>query len=473
MIPFPRLIDSNGREVRRIHPVRVSINEQIVPLTTAEMTLLPGDSIPYRSYVEMFTANGSAGYFRAKTPSVGYGNYNNTVQLEHAICEVGDFIVKGEIEQNNMSLENALLTVFSHYSGNKWQIGTVSVDADVVISGSYSNVLQMINSLIALVPSAMLTFDFTTTPWTFNVVEREKVVSAEGRLARNIQNVTINRNDNELCTRVWVKGLSDDPAESYMDADTIAVYGVIEKALDSSDYTQEQARLMAESYLEKYKNPSYSVQIAAIDLSSMTGETLDRFRIGKLYQLIIPGETLPIEETIVGLAWPDVYENPNMVNITLSEEEDQTTATILQSQTADIYGNNGIKEKVNKDFGDISAALANRYVKQAGTDITANGVDIHGSGKLLRVRAGALLQVERTASSITDFNSLTTAGWYSLNPSGITNAPSGIASATAEVEVSVTGGITVQKIYLDSALYIRRQTSGTWGGWYKYSGTAA
>lgn len=473
MIPFPRLIDAEGKEVRRIHPLKVSINEQIIPLSTADMTLSPGDSVPYRAFVEMFTANGSAGFFRAKTPSIGYGTIQNTIQLEHAICEVGDYIVKGEIEQQDMSLEDALLTVFSHYDGDKWQLGTVSVEADVVISGNYSNVLQMMNSLIALVPTAMMTFDFTTTPWTVNVVEREQTVSAEGRLSRNISSVTIQRNDNELCTRVWVKGLSEDPAESYMDSDTISIYGIVEKALDSSDYTYDQAVLMATSFLEKNQNPSYSVSINAIDLSSITGETLDRFRIGKLYRLIVPGEAQPIEETIVGLQWQDVYNSPNVVTITLSEEEEQSAATILQSQSAELNGSGGIKEKVNKDYSDISAALANRYSKQSGTDIEPSGVDIHGSGKWLKIRAGAVLKLMRAESTATDFNSLTTEGTYYLNPSGLSNKPSNVASALAEVDVTSIGTtIIVQKIILDSTMYIRRKTSDTWGSWYKYTGTA-
>jgi len=473
MIPYPRLIDDDGNEVRRIRPLSVSIDEQIVPLSTAEMTLFPGDSVPFRSYVEMYTANGSAGYFRAKTPSIGYGEVSNVVQLEHAICEVGDYIVKGEIEQQTLSLEDALLTVFSHYSGSKWQMGTVDVTADVVISGNYSNVLQMMNSLIALVPSAMLTFDFTTTPWTWNVREREQTVSAEGRLSRNIASVTIQKNDNELCTRVWLTGLSDDPLESYMDAETIEQYGIIEKALDGSDYTYEQAVVIATSYLEKHQHPSYSVSINGIDLSSITGESLDQFEIGKLYRLIVPSETEPIEETIVGISWGDVYGNPNLVSITLSEEEEQSTASILQSQSTEIYGNGGLKEKVNRDISDVSSALANRYSKQAGTDITSTGIDLHGSNKTLKVRAGARLVVTRNTTSITDFNAMTDEGFYALNPSAMSNKPSDAESADSELEVSSIGSnVIVQKLYQASAMYIRRRTSATWGSWYKHAGTA-
>ena len=476
MIPLPRLIDSNGNEVRRIHPVRVSLTENSVPLSTAQITLLPEDSIPYRSFVELFTANGSAGFYRAKTPSVGYGNRTNTVQLEHAICEVGDYIVKGEIEQTIMTFENALLLTFSHYGGSLWQIGTVSIDENVVVSGNYSNVLQMLNSLIALVPDAIMTFDFTTTPWTFNVASRETTVSAEGRMARNIVNATVQRNDNELCTRIWVSGLSDDPTESYMDSDTISTYGVIEKALSTSEYTYDEAVLMATSYIEKHKHPTHSVTINGVDLSSITGETLDRFKIGKLYRLILP-DNEPIDGIIVKLTWNDVYNLPGVVSITLSAEQDQTTYTLLQSQSTEIYGNNGIKEKVGKDYTSLSNAIAKRYVKQMGVDILEDGIDVHGSNKFIKARSGAAFygRIGRESTEATDFNDLTTEGFYYLSITSSTgNKPSGIATGTADVEVqSISDTILVQRVFTESVLYQRRRTSGTWGSWYKFTGASA
>ena len=494
MISLPRLIDNNGDEVRRIHPVSLAITENIVPLSTAEMSLLPGDSIPYRSFVELFTVNGSVGFYRAKTPSVGFGDVVNDVQLEHGICEVGDYIIKDSIEQTSMTLEDALLATFDHYDGSRWQMGTVSVEADVVFSADHSNVLQTINSLIEQVPNAMMTFDFSTTPWTWNVVEKESTVSAEGRLSRNISSVTIQRNDNDLCTRLWVKNLAVDPAESYMDADTIDTYGVIEK-WTSDEYTQEQAEIVATNYLEKHKHPRYSVNINGLDLSSITGESLDRFQIGKKLRLIVHdlGET--IEENIVRLDWGDVYGASTFVIITLSDEEKDSSVSIISGQSTAINGNNGISEKLNKDYSDFETALNRRYTKQFGVDITSDGIDIHGTGRELKLRAGGVLAIDldefsidsvtgnivakeyhgavsRDETDATNLNTLVIAGHYFGDPSTMTNKPAGLVSEVADIEVIALGAeIIVQRLTNSTSVYIRRSVSGTWGNWYRYDGT--
>ena len=321
MIPLPRLLDNNGNEIRRIRPERVSISEDIVPVSTASIRLSQGDTIPYRSYVELFNANGSAGVYRAKMPAVSYNGRRDVVDLEHAIAEVGDYLVKGNIEQDYKSLSQAVTQVFEHYSGSKWQLGTISVDTNVVISANYSNILQTINSLIEQVPGAMMTFDFSTSPWTFNIGYMEQSVSAEGRLSRNIESVEISRNDSELCTRVWLKHLSATESQSYMDADTISTYGVIEKVLTDRNYTTQQAQQVATRYLSQHKHPVYSVSIDGVDFSSVTGETLDRVKIGKLYRLTIPEDLVVIEEPIISIEWPDVYDEPNYIRLVFSQPD--------------------------------------------------------------------------------------------------------------------------------------------------------
>lgn len=393
MVQLPRLIDGNGQEVRRIRPAALSIDENITPLSTAQMTLLPGDKVPYRSYIELFTINGSAGYYRAKTQSEGYGSVSNDLELEHAICELGDYITKGKLEQTNTTLATAVSTIFSYYGGSRWQLGTVSVSADVTMSANFSNVLQTINSLIDQVPTAVMTFDFTTSPWTFNVVERENVVTAEGRLSRNMTNVQIGKNDQDLCTRVWLANLNPDASLSYMDADTIGTYGIVEKVLNDNNYTTLQAQEVAARYLAKYKRPIYSIEIEGVDLSSVTGETLDKFAIGKKFRLAIPGEESPIEETIISLSWGDVISKPEFVQIELSEEATSTITTI-QKLNSEMTGSDALQStyrtymgQTDREIEMFAEELNNKYTIRSGIDINADGIEISG-GKYIKIKAG-------------------------------------------------------------------------------------
>ena len=340
MINLPKLLNDSGAEIRRLHPVSLSITEQAVPLSTASLTLLVSEMIPDRSYVELFVPGRSVGIFRTRTPTSGYGGISNTYQLEHAICEVGDYLVRADIDQTEKTLSSALTQVFSYYSGNRWQLGSVCA-GNVVLNARWNNVLQTMNSLIAQVSGALMTFDFSTTPWTINVVKHDSVVSAEGRLRRNIQRVQIQKDDKNLCTRVWLNGLSG----GHMDANTISTYGVIEKQLPDRQYTRAQAETVAASYLEKYKYPAYRITINGNDFSQMTGEDLDQVRIGKLYRLAIPKDNIVLSENVVTLSWSNLCNDETAVTITLSEPE-KTIVDFVQKQTSDYYGAGG--EYVNQ-----------------------------------------------------------------------------------------------------------------------------
>lgn len=73
----------------------------------------------------------------------------------------------------------------------------------------------------------------------------------------------------------------------------------------------------------------------------------------------------------------------------------------------------------------------------------------------------------------TNFNSLTSSGKYYGNPGGMTNGPSGLTTGTVEIDVTrIDNSNIFQRIYDGGNIYTRRMASGTWGSWYKFTGTA-
>ena len=54
-VRLPRLLDAQLREVCRLHPVTLSINERLVPPHDASMTLPPGEGAPFHAWVELYT----------------------------------------------------------------------------------------------------------------------------------------------------------------------------------------------------------------------------------------------------------------------------------------------------------------------------------------------------------------------------------------------------------------------------------
>lgn len=336
-IPFPRLLNpTTMQEIRRITPISASVNLNITPLSTATLVVDIDDDIPLRSYVEMFTAEGSAGIYRVREIQSEYGPRNiKTLLLEHAICELADFYhsTTGTLDLDN-TVYGAINTLYQIFATaptfrNHWVIGTVESTATVVqtFSISTSDGLSDLLDIMEQIPDYYLTFDQTSLPWKFNVVARPSTVTAEGRLSRNVRSAVVRQDDRDWLNRsVAVVYDGEEVAGIYSaeDSDLIAEYGRVNRVETMEDgTTSAQANRFVARTLAKNKEFRVSVSIEAADLAQITGETLDSFKIGKKFRLAI--DSFVKEENITEISWQDVYNDPTAVSITLAEPPEKVT----------------------------------------------------------------------------------------------------------------------------------------------------
>lgn len=325
----PMILDSSGNVLRRIDPVDVSLDLQLEPLSSAEIELKPGDTIPERSWVSVYTEHGLAGIFRSRPQRDRYGERSSRVSLVHGAVELNDYITTKGGDQEQDPANTAIAYIMQFYLGTHWRLGTVSATSSVVYQLNGSGVLDAITEIMEQLPGYMLVFDQSVTPWTLNVLPRPETVSAEGRLSRNISSVEISRDDSSLCTRVYY-GENDLFVE---DAASIQKYGVIEYRINDSGLTNAQLAAIAQAYLDNHKASKLSVSISAIDFYNATGEPLDRITLGSKYRLAIPNaeteENRVIEAIICSIHYDSVRSrNPQ---ITLASDPD-TIITFLKKQ---------------------------------------------------------------------------------------------------------------------------------------------
>lgn len=377
-IPLPKVWDKNLNYIGEIRPIKVSATIKLVPLSYASLQLPKGVNVPARGFVELFSSMGSLGIFRVRSPQDAYGDDITTAELEHAITEVGDYLVLGSYDEM-MPANQAFTTIFSHYRGNHWQLGSVAAlgTDQIAVQADHVRVLECLISLLEQKTDCMMAFDFSTTPWTLNFVKRDTVVSAEGRLARNVNFAKVSYDDTELCTRAYFQVSATEEADpsgfpafdvnlnysagvfvsyggklyrlpnghvagvawgntqktlvndvpsttwQYVDSDTIGTYGIVEKEVYSGgDYTDTEVLRVVQDFLNKHKEPRVSVEISAEELSSITGEPFDTFTIGKLCRLALVDYGVTIERTITGLSWDNVYGDPLDITVNLADEED-------------------------------------------------------------------------------------------------------------------------------------------------------
>lgn len=347
MIKLPRLYVGDAYK-KDVHPISVSITQNITPLSTASISLPRGEELPARSYVELFTPYGSAGMFRVRSPHDAYGDSYSTAELEHMVSEIGDYLVKDEISEM-ISANTAVSKAFGYYKGSRWQLGSYSAigTGKIALDAKYESVLNVLLSILEQVPSCMMTFDFSAKPWKLNIVQKGTSVSCEGRLSRNVQSATVTYDDSELVTRVWYQTFSKNEKGSVVgtwvsrDASTRSKYGTIEATVStSSDMSDAEINSVVNQYISDHKDPRTSVSIQANELSQITGERMDKFLIGDLCRLTLPEYNLITELHITSITWGDVYNNPQSMMIHLGDEED-TVITFLHNLDSTGSGTTG------------------------------------------------------------------------------------------------------------------------------------
>lgn len=383
---------------RSLRPVKATVELNIIPLSTASLQMPDGDSLPARAYVEMFTALGSAGYFRVRSPQASYGDETPFAELEHAAVEIGDYLVTGKI-QDTMTASAALQTVFGHYRGNLWQIASTSINDIVVVDIDHETVLSGLLAIMDQLPDYHMDFDFSTRPWTLRVVGNDSGVTAEGRLGRNVKSARITYDDSELCTRAYYE-IEDEDGDGMpfsrwytYDSSTIRTYGVVERVVQV-DISSDEAKALrvVKDYLRKHEEPIISVEIDGQELSQITGESLDRFQIGKMFRLALPDYNVTVDRNITELIFDDVYGEPLQITVHLASELD-TVVSFLHDVAAgtgsSVGPGGGTKKQSDKwkeyytglqqtdYFWDMYARKVNengKILKQAGLYIDAGGV---------------------------------------------------------------------------------------------------
>lgn len=382
--------------MKRLRPVQMSVNLEIVPLSTASMTLLKDDTVTARSFVEIYTSIGSVGIFRVRAPQESYGDETITVECEHAITEVADYLIKEDYEKA-MNAQTAMKTLFSHYKGKLWKLGSLTnLSGTVNVTSNYNTVLEAMLSVLDQQRDLMMAFDFTTSPWTINFVKKGTVVAAEGRLSRNVKSAKVTYDDSNLCTRVYADGLTGtkDNVYGHLDASTLSKYGVVEKTVSGSDNKDDTTRT-AKAFLNDNKEPKVSVEIDAADLSLITGESLDKFTLGKLFRLAIPDRGVTVEQHITSLSWDDVFNNEESIHVTLAAKKDTVLSFLHDVETGGGRGGGSSNRKTDKNKKEYTTRFEQtdkqinlvaersdkngKILEQAGMSLNSKGVLIYAT----------------------------------------------------------------------------------------------
>lgn len=402
-VRLPRLLDAQLREVCRLHPVTLSINERLVPPHDASMTLPPGEGAPFRAWVELYTIDGSAGFYRVSSASESYVDTGD-VDLEHSAAILGDAIITGEGKYSGTCAEvltAMLANQTTLINGQKpWVLGTCAKSASIEYAYDCNNILSAMTEVVGDEKDGYaLEFDDTHGfPWRVNVVSVETTASCEGRLSRNLESVSVSISDDEFCTRIYCKSL---PEPHYIDGPTVGTWGIITKTITAGEgVTAESLKSYIVRYLEDHKSPRNSIEINGVDLATATGESLDSFQIGRLFRLALPEYSVKMEERILVRSITDVYGDPRGVRLTLASNIRDTAEDLVRLDNTVTGGSsqNSTKKYIGGGKGtglsktsvldmlkktDSFTSATEAWVKEAGVKIEANHADLYATKKAI------------------------------------------------------------------------------------------
>ena len=374
---MPRLLDAQFRERARLHPIRVSLDLRLTPLSTAEMLLAPDDAdISARDLVELFDQQGSAGFFRVSEVETEPG-FRRTVRLEHSLCTLSDGIV------NTLSftgtVRDCLSALLAHQPVSLWTLGDcdVSDELTVLFTCGCEDLLTAVLRLLSLLPdSYALAFEQSAAQWVLHLRALSDADTCEGRLSRNLSSVAIRMDATTLCTRLYPFGAGQGTERvsllpltgtEYLESDAVSLWGVVGKTFTSSAiYDAVTLQDVAARYLERHREPTVSVAAQAVDLSAATGEDADSFRLGQMCRLTLPEHAAVLHERIIAVEEPDVYGAPGLVKLTLCNrirDLSDEIGALLRESTADKLLGGRVSEVVddNRATGTVASPIVHYF----------------------------------------------------------------------------------------------------------------
>lgn len=368
-VRLPRLLDKEMKEIARIRPVKLSITQSMVPLSTAEMTVKGGEyPLQAGQFIELYDPSGSAGVFRIAQLEMDVGKEQLCrVEMEHALVTLADKVLFGytEIGGADMTLGEVLEKLLA--GQEHWQVGICEVSSCYAYSFENENLLTAILSLTGpLTEPVMWTFDFSTVPWTLNLLRLSTMPDCECRKGRSLQSARIGIDRTDLCTRLYPLGYGEgvdqlkiasvNGGRDYLDADTVSAWGTAEMVYVDRGITDAGTLLAsARALLEKLKNPVITARVTAAELAHLTGERMDRFAAGDLLRLPINDRGLMMEERIVCVKRPDVFGNPALVEMTLANRPRATQDELARLTRRSVIGerySQGAASEYGVHFGD-------------------------------------------------------------------------------------------------------------------------
>ena len=166
-------------------------------------------------------------------------------------------------------------------------------------------------------------FDQNRLPWRLSLVRPEEVCSL--RMGRSVTDAEVTLRRGDLCTCLMPIGPDGMTIESVNDGSPLlvseneALYGRVTRVYQHPEAADPYAlKLAAQQELSRLDAPLAQIRIDAVDVHTLTGESMDTLRPGSLCRFSAKEMGTEAEERIVQLDYPNLISTPERVKVTLA-----------------------------------------------------------------------------------------------------------------------------------------------------------
>lgn len=401
------LLNKNSLKARgQFQPVSMSLSLS-ERQSTATVTVGPeAPAIAVGDWMRDDTEPGKGIVWRAKSVETDYSTNTRTVQLEHIINTLKDTVMFGDVDPDNMGGSSTSVTAkkaAGYIIGRQsdWKLGILDYSTSQGYSFSSENLYSALETVSGTLTDCWWSYDLSVYPFVLYIRPIDKTVSCEMRMDRNIRTLRRTIDKSQMYTRVYPIGKNNlHISGSYVQKNQ-GTYGVISKVLtDTSKETASALKTWATERLNRHCEPSVTVTISGLDLSSVTGLSVDKLTLGKWCQVPLPEYGTTIAEKICKLNWSDKIADPEGVTVTLANEL-VDTATIIKTISESVSsgtGGRGTAKKQEEDhawFEDTTDHVAMVAEAVGGKDANGNP-DWSRVSKLTVDGNGIVARVEKT-----------------------------------------------------------------------------
>ena len=303
--------------------------------------------------------------WRVRSVQTDYKTQTRTIQCEHAIMALKDFLMFGEVTPAVITgLENAetctaeqtFRYILSHQS--IWRFGSVLYNDTQAYNFNGDDLYTAMETITATIPNAWWSYDFSRVPYVISIVEKpESYIGqlSELRMDRNMKSLSVTVDRSRMYTRFYPIGRNNLMlAEKYVGRNE-NLYGITSHTeTDENRTTEADLRKWANELLDNHAEPQVTISVNAMDLSAITGEDLDNFVLGAHCTVALPEYNTTIYERIMTLQWSNKILDPMGVTITMANRKEDLTRMLAKEKKKTSTGRRSSAVSVSKSLKDVT-----------------------------------------------------------------------------------------------------------------------